>query len=117
MKDYAVKYLKNLKIYAANGFTVVLHNLEFIYPVLYGMFNQRFSLQESSIKSCYFTYEDYKDMIKIDPKFKVILLKDKRDLFCSENLIEKQLPSPLMNRFEKHIVNLPDIISESIFSL
>jgi hypothetical protein len=113
MNDYAISYLKDLKYYAANGYTVVLHNLEFIYPVLYGLFNQRFSLQESSIKSCYVTYEDYKDLIKIEADFKIILLKDKENLFCLENEIEKKLPSPLMNRFEKHIVNLTDIISKS----
>ena len=109
MTEYATSYLKNLRYYAANGYTVVLHDLEFIYPVLYGLFNQRFSLNESTVKSCYVTYEDYKDLIKIDRDFKVIVLKNKKALSREQANIESVLPSPFLNRFEKHIVNLQDL--------
>ena len=111
--SYATSYLKRLKYYAANGFTVVLQNLEFIYAVLYDLFNQRFSLNDSSLKFCNVTYEDYKDILKIDEKFRVIILKKESDLFTNQKDIERILPSPLMNRFEKHILNLKHVSSES----
>lgn len=103
---YTTKYLKKLKYYAAEGFTVVLHDLEFIYAALYDLFNQRFSLKQSALQFCKVSYEDYKDLLKIDKDFRVIILINESDLLTDPKCIEKVLPSPLMNRFEKHILNL-----------
>lgn len=113
--NYAAGYLKRLKYYAANGFTIVLHNLEFVYAVLYDLFNQRHSLEESALQFCNVTYEDYKDVLKIDSAFRVVLLKDEASLFVAPEAIEKELPSPLMNRFEKHILGLRHVTPQSSY--
>ena len=87
---------------------MVLHKLEFIYAALYDLFNRRFLVSESAMGFCSVTHEDHSDTFQVDYAFRVILLKSDKDLFTDAAHIEKVLPSPLMNRFEKHILGLED---------
>lgn len=107
--EYYIDILSALKTYVTNGDFVIFSNLESIYGILYELFNQRFSVSKENTNFCQINYGDMKDRILIDKKFGCILLKNKSDLFIEKD-IEIHLPSPLLNRFEKHILNLDHFI-------
>ena len=102
-KKYYIEVLRSIKHYIVNGDFVVFSKLENIYGILYNLFNQRFSVESKDSCFCEITYEDFKDRLRINPKFGCILLKDE-DEFQNTEFIEKTLPSPLLNRFEKHLL-------------
>lgn len=109
--QYAIEKIKRIKFYASQGFLVVLKDLENIYGVLYDLFNQRFS-EDSGSKAghtCFVTYEDFKEPMLIHPDFRIILLKSEHDLISDSAHIERKLPSPLVNRFQKHILLLHNV--------
>lgn len=109
--QYAIEKIKRIKYYASQGFLIIMKDLENIYGVLYDLFNQRFS-EESGSKvghTCFVTYEDFKEPILIHPDFRIILLKSENDLISDSANIERKLPSPLVNRFQKHVLLLPNI--------
>lgn len=113
-EDYNTSYLKQIKYYASNKVILVLKDLDSIYSSLYDLFNKRFSLFDTKVMRCDITFEDYKDFIKIEPQFRVIVIKQISDLFKSKKDMESVLPSPLINRFEKHILTAEDFSKGSI---
>ena len=88
---------------------MVLKDLEFIYSFLYDLFNQRFNLTNTEFGLCSVTNEEYSDVFKVHREFRCILIKKETDLFVKPEEVEATLPSPLVNRFEKHILNLQNI--------
>ena len=97
------------KYYVTKGFTVIMRDLEPIYPNLYDLFNQRFILSGSDFRYCNITFENRSEVLRIDKDFRCVIIKNEKDLFTKSADIEAKLPSPLMNRFEKHIINLTHI--------
>ena len=102
---YYIGLISQLKNYVVNGDFLIFSNLEAIYGILYDLFNQRFSVIQNQINFCEINYGDIKDRIQINKHFGCLLLKNEKDLQIKNN-IEKHLPSPLLNRFEKHILTL-----------
>ena len=105
---YAYQFLKEFKHYASEGYTLLLDNLDIIYGALYDMFNQRFSSHKGK-KYCSVTFEDFKETIVVQPDFNCFILKEEAQLQAKDSEIERKLPSPLMNRFEKHIFRLENL--------
>ena len=114
--QFAIEKIKIIKYFASHGFMIVLKDLECIYGVLYDLFNQRFSEDSGKdIKhTCFITYEDMKEPILIHNDFRIILLKSENDLISDTLNIERKLPSPLVNRFQKHILLLHNITNQGI---
>jgi hypothetical protein len=112
--QYAIEKIKKIKYLASQGYLIVLKDLEYIYGVLYDLFNQRFSENSKNNvgHTCFVTYEDFKDPILIKPEFRIILLKSESDLITDTMNIERKLPSPLVNRFQKHILLLQNITKQ-----
>ena len=104
--QYAIEKIKKIKFFASKGFVLVLKDLECIYGVLYDLFNQAVSdgSNQQIRRTCFVTYEDFKEPIRIHPRFRIVLLKDEADLVTETRDIERKLPSPLVNRFQKHIL-------------
>ena len=109
--QYAIEKIKKIKFLASQGYLIVLKDLECIYGVLYDLFNQRFTEESSNGvgHTCFVTYEDFKDPILIKPEFRIVLLKSENDLITDTVNIERKLPSPLVNRFQKHVLLLQNI--------
>ena len=104
-QKYYIRILSRIKDHITNGDFVVLSDLDNIYGILYDLFNQRFSMEDNSTGVCQINYGDMKEKIPIHNKFGCILLKNEADFLGKQDL-EKRLPSPLLNRFEKHILTL-----------
>lgn len=104
--DYLQDKLNMFKYYVTNGFIVIMKDLEPIYPNLYDLFNQRFILSGSEFRYCNITFENRSEILRIHKDFRCLIIKKESDLFAESADLEAKLPSPLMNRFEKHILNL-----------
>lgn len=101
------------KYYVTQGYIVIMKDLEPIYPNLYDLFNQRFILSGSDFRYCNISFENRSGVIQIHKDFRCIIIKNENDLFTKAADLEAKLPSPLMNRFEKHILNLKDLKNKS----
>lgn len=105
--QYNLDIIKSLKLYIEMGYTLMLENLDPIYTLLYDLFNQNYE-HENGKQMCRITLEDTEHKLPIHPDFKCILVKSLKEVETDQN-IEIRLPSPLMNRLEKHIVKYKDI--------
>lgn len=111
--EYHIETIKKIKNYVQQGMVIIFHNLECIYGVMYDLFNQRFMENDREVSMCYITYENLKSPVRIHPDFRCFLLKNESDLVEDETNIERKLPSPLVNRFQKHLVGLKDMAEKS----
>ena len=109
-QKYYFDILSQIKVHIEKGDFLVLSDLDNIYGILYDLFNQRFSMEENSSSVCQINYGDMKEKIPIHSSFGCIMLKSESD-FLGKKDIEKKLPSPLLNRFEKHILTLENYTS------
>lgn len=110
-KEYSANVLSQICHYSQDSTVLVLDNLDNIYGALYDLFNQRFASSKDN-RYCNVIYEDFKKTLVINQKFKCIILKNETDLLVEAHMVENVLPSPLMNRFEKHLLSLENITRE-----
>lgn len=103
---YTKKLIKMIKTYIQLGYTILMEDLDPIYTILYDIFNQNFEVRNGK-KVCKITYEDKEECFPIHPHFRCILFKSLHELQEEKN-IEVRLPSPLLNRLEKHIIEFSD---------
>ena len=108
-EEYQLKVIKKIQIYMEEGKTVILKDLESVYPALYDLFNQNFTIMNGknfariSIGSSFSIYS------QVNTKFKCIVNVD-------INNISKQEP-PFLNRFEKHIVTYENLLDENLTNI
>ena len=105
-EEYQLKIINKIKIYMEEGGTIILKGLESVYPALYELFNQNFtvmcnkSFTRISIGSTLniFTYvnENFKCIVNVDI-----------------NKIDNQ-EAPFLNRFEKHIVTYENLLNDEL---
>ena len=114
-EDYSVKMLNKIQLQMESGGTLVLQNLEIIYPSLYDLFNQNFTKMGNK-NYARIAFSSNKSYSLVDSSFKVIILVEK------ENILKEE--PPFLNRFEKHEIsfeyllhNVPNSWSKYIYSL
>ena len=105
-EEYQLKVIKKIQIYMEEGKTIILKDLESVYPALYDLFNQNFTVMNGknfariSIGSSFSIYS------LVNKKFKCIVNVDRND-------INKQEP-PFLNRFEKHIIAYENLLNKDL---
>jgi len=108
-EEYQLKVIKKIQIYMEEGKTIILKDLESVYPALYDLFNQNFTIMNGknfariSIGSSFSIYS------QVNKKFKCIVNVDKND-------ISNQEP-PFLNRFEKHIISYENLLNKDLTDL
>ena len=108
-EEYQLKVIKKIQIYMEEGKTIILKDLESVYPALYDLFNQNFTIMNGknfariSIGSSFSIYS------QVNKKFKCIVNVDIND-------ISKQEP-PFLNRFEKHIIAYEYLLNENLTNI
>jgi len=108
-EEYQLKVIKKIQIYMEEGKTIILKDLESVYPALYDLFNQNFTIMNGnnfariSIGSSFSIYS------QVNKKFKCIINVDKKD-------INNQEP-PFLNRFEKHILSYENLLNKNLTDL
>ena len=103
---YSVKILNKIISIMEEGKVLLLKDLESIYPSLYDLFNQNFTVvsDKNFARIALGSSNNFFSFVHND--FKCIILVD-------ENEIEKE-ETPFLNRFEKHILSFESLISKNI---
>jgi hypothetical protein len=104
-----------LQVYAKEGYTLVMKNLDTIYPCLYDLLNQNYlaSDEADGPKGCYLFNDHAKHKVTVHKDFKCILLMEREDSTLKNFDFEKKQQPPFLNRFEKHLVLYEDLIKDS----
>ena len=84
-----------------------------MYSCFYELFNQRF-VESEGHQYCYMVHGTLRHFCKVHKEFKVIILTNKDEESYSEKDedIELKQPSPFLNRFEKHLILLKNVMED-----
>ena len=105
-EEYTLKILNKVQLQMEQDKVLLLADLESVYPALYDLFNQNFTVMSNknyariAIGSSTNTYS------LVNDGFKCIILVD-------QNNIENEEP-PFLNRFEKHIISFEYLLPKKI---
>ena len=105
-EQYAIKVLNKIQLYMEKGNILILKNLETVYPSMYDLFNQNFTKVGSKNYARLAVGSTTNNFALINNNFKCIINVD-------NDKIDKEEP-PFLNRFEKHILSLDNLLSEEL---
>ena len=105
-EEYILKVLNKVQIYMEKGKIIILENLNSVYPAMYDLFNQNYTIVSNkkyarlAIGSSTNTYS---------------LVNDNFRCIINENIneIDKE-EAPFLNRFEKQIITFDYLLSEEL---
>ena len=103
---YSNDILNKIRVQMETENILILKDLESVYPALYELFNQNYIYLNGKK---FVHLGESKSLSLVNNKFKVIVLVE-------EDQIENQEP-PFLNRFEKHIINFSNLLSEELQEL
>ena len=104
-EEYQLKVINKIKIYMEQGGTIILKDLDTVYPALYDLFNQNFTIMCNKNFTRISVGSRLNAYPYVHENFKIIV-------FVNEENIDNQEP-PFLNRFEKHIANYENLLSEN----
>ena len=91
------------------GSILILKNLETVYPSMYDLFNQNFTVVGKKNYARLAVGSTTNNFALINNNFKCIINVD-------DDKIDKEEP-PFLNRFEKHILSLDNLLSQELIEL
>ena len=94
-EKYLEKILFKIQLNLENGDILVLRNMEKIYPSLYNLFNQNFTILGRK-KFARIAFGNYTTYSEVHNDFRAIILVDEK------KIKERLEDPPFLNRFEKH---------------
>ena len=106
-QEYHYKIMNKIQVYMEKGGIIILKDFDYIYPALYDLLNQNFTVVTNrnfarisigTSSTYYFVNDDFKCIIIVD--------NDK---------IENQ-EIPFINRFEKHILSYENLLSNKLLN-
>ena len=103
---YSNEMLNKIKYQMETNNILILKDLENVYPSLYELFNQSFTYLNGKK---FVHLGQSKSLSLVDDNFKVIVLVDKKQ-------INNQEP-PFLNRFEKHIIDFNNLLSQELIDI
>ena len=105
-RDEMIKVMMTqLPIYTREGFTVVMKDIQDVYGCMYDLLNKNYVKSDAKkMNQCKLFYENNHQLIDVDDNFKIILLMDRVDPNKDQKELEKLLPPPFLNRFEKYYI-------------
>ena len=105
-EEYAIKVLNKIQLYMEKGGILFLKNLETVYPSMYDLFNQNFTVVGNKNYARLAVGSTTNNFALINNNFKCIINVD-------NDKIDKEEP-PFLNRFEKHILSLDNLLSQDL---
>ena len=105
-EQYAIKVLNKIQLYMEKGGILILKNLETVYPSMYDLFNQNFTVIGNKNYARLAVGSTTNNFALINNNFKCIINVD-------NDKIDKEEP-PFLNRFEKHILSLDNLLSQDL---
>ena len=104
-EKYNEKLLNKIQLNLENGDVLVLKNMENIYPSLYNLFNQNFTMLGGK-KFARIAFANYQSYSVVNDDFRAILIVDE------EQIKQKMEDPPLLNRFEKHMLSYDYLLND-----
>ena len=102
---YSEEILNKIKYIMETDNILILRDLDMIYPSLYDLFNQNFTILGDK-KYARIAFEYAKISSEVNKDFHVIVIVNKNQI---QNM---KLDPPFLNRFEKHIINYNMLLEE-----
>jgi hypothetical protein len=102
---YSEEILNKIKYIMETDNVLILRNLDMIYPSLYDLFNQNFTVMGDK-RYARIAFEYAKISSEVNKDFHVVVIVNKNQI---QNL---KLDPPFLNRFEKHIVNFNMLLED-----
>ena len=96
-EEYALKVLNKIQAHMEQGNILILKNLESVYPSMYDLFNQNFTVISNKNYSRLAVGSNTNTFAYVDKDFRCIVNVEKAKLDQEE--------APFLNRFEKHIMS------------
>ena len=102
---YTEEILNKVKYIMETDNVLILRDLDIIYPSLYDLFNQNFTIMGEK-KYARIAFEYAKVSSLVNPNFHVIVIVNR------EQIKKLTLDPPFLNRFEKHIITYNMLLDE-----
>ena len=103
-EGYGLKILNKIQLQMEQNKILLLADLEAVYPSLYDLFNQNFTVVSKKNYARIAMGSTNNTFSLVNDGFKCIVLVDDKSL-------EKQMP-PFLNRFEKHVISFEYLLTE-----
>eukprot|EP01052_Picozoa_sp_SAG31_P002292 SAG31_NODE_80_length_27188_cov_42.623869_7_plen_2406_part_00 len=97
--------IQKVKYCMATGTTLVLVHCETLYESMYDLLNQHYTSVGAQLW-VRLAFGTHSRLCPIDPSFRVIVVVEKHDAYT-------QLAPPLLNRFEKQVLERPDMMDSA----
>ena len=108
-EEYSLKILNKMQTHMENGDIIVLNNLETLYPAMYDLFNQNFTILGDKNYARLAIGNTINTFSLVNNNFRCIINVD-LDKIDSEE-------TPFLNRFEKHIISFEYLLSKDLIQL
>ena len=105
-ESYGLKILNKIQLQMEQDKILLLTDLESVYPSLYDLFNQNFTIVSGKKYSRIAMGSTNNTFSLVHDGFKCIVIVDK-------NMIEEEEP-PFLNRFEKHIISFEILLRKEL---
>jgi hypothetical protein len=102
--------INSLEVWISEGYTLIMKDMDRVYDCLYEILNLKYNIVEGNA-NCTISVNNRRVPVKVDKKFRCIVLMKQEDSTEKRTQAESQLPPPFLNRFEKHLVLLKDMFS------
>ena len=102
---YSEEILNKIKYIMETDNVLILRNLDMVYPSLYDLFNQNFTIMGDK-RYARIAFEYAKISSEVNKDFHVVVIVNRNQI---KNL---KLDPPFLNRFEKHIVNFNMLLED-----
>ena len=108
-EEYATKIMNKIQADMENGNLIILNDLETIYPLIYDLFNQNFTVLREKNYARISVGNSTNTFSLVHDNFKCIVNVDINKIAEEE--------APFLNRFEKHIISFENILSKNLIDL
>ena len=105
-ENYGLKILNKIQLQMEQDKILLLADLESIYPSLFDLFNQNFTISNGKKYSRLAMGSSNNTISLVNDGFKVIVFVDK-------NLVDEE-DAPFLNRFEKHIISFEALLRKEL---
>ena len=108
-EEYSLKVLNKIQTYMEKGNILILNNLETVYPSMYDLFNQNFTVLGNKNYARLAVGSSINTFSLVNNNFRCIVNVDLDKIDNEE--------APFLNRFEKHIMSFEYLLSKELIQL
>ena len=105
-EEYALKVLNKIQVHMERGNILILKNLDSVYPSMYDLFNQNFTVLSNKNYARLAIGSNTNTFAYVNKDFRCIVTADIDEINNEE--------APFLNRFEKHIMTFEYLLSQEL---